>query len=422
MGYTMRIAIVHDWLYVLGGAEKVLKSMLACYPSADVFCLFDVLSDDDRAEIGFTKATTSFLQRAPSIRKHHRLYLPLMPIAIEQLDLRGYDVIISSSYAVAKGVLTGPDQLHIAYVHSPMRYAWDLQHQYLAESRLQSGIKSWLARAMLYRMRLWDTRTAHGVNAYLANSEFIARRIRKVYGRAATVIYPPVAIPAVPTIPSSNRKRFFLTASRLVPYKNMGSIVEAFRYLPNETLVVAGSGPERQRLQALAGPNVSFAGFVPDDHLRRLMRDAEAFIFAAEEDFGITPVEVQAEGTPVIGLGKGGLRETVVTTGPSPTGLFFDLPDPRLIADAVIKYINDSERFTAAACIRNAARFSETRFRTVFSHFVDREYLAFSRQISTEVADARAALDIIADPSGPGAGTLSDSPRRLKHQFEQTAL
>ena len=151
----MRIAIVHDWLYVLGGAEKVLKSMLSCFPSADVFCLFDTLSPEERASIGYEQATTSFLQRMPAIRKRHRMYLPLMPLAIEQLDMSGYDVVISSSYAVAKGVLTGPDQLHIAYVHSPIRYAWDLQHQYLKESGLSHGIKSWLARAMLHRIRLW---------------------------------------------------------------------------------------------------------------------------------------------------------------------------------------------------------------------------------------------------------------------------
>src|SRR5271157_5712814 len=179
----MRIAIVHDWLYVLGGAEKVLKGMLACFPSADLFCLFDILSEEDRARIGYQRATTSILQRMPGIRKRHRMYLPLMPLAIEQLDLSAYDVIISSSYAVAKGVLTGPDQLHVAYVHSPMRYAWDLQHQYLSESGLEHGVKSWLARAMLQQMRLWDSRTAHGVDAYIANSHFVARRIRKTYGR-----------------------------------------------------------------------------------------------------------------------------------------------------------------------------------------------------------------------------------------------
>lgn len=364
-----------------------------------------------------------FMRHAPGIRKRHRMYLPLMPLAIEQLDLRGYQIVISSSYAVAKGVLTGPDQLHIAYVHSPMRYAWDLQHQYLEESRLQHGLKSWLARAMLYRMRLWDTRTAHGVDAYLANSEFISRRIRKVYGRKATVIYPPVALPAVSTIPSTTRKRYFMTASRLVPYKNVGAIVEAFRHLPDEELIVAGSGPERKRLEALAGPNVRFAGFIPDDQLRELMRDAQAFIFAAEEDFGITPVEVQAEGTPVIGLGKGGLRETVITTGPNPTGLFFDLPLPRLIADAVVQFNRTSKRFTAEACIRNANRFSEAKFKAAFSDFVEREYSAFKRQISNDPADTPSVFETINNIATSVAGIMPEPEERLKvNHYEQTAL
>ena len=386
----MRIAIVHDWLYVLGGAEKVLKSMLSCFPSADVFCLFDTLSPEDRASIGFDHATTSFLQRMPGIRKRHRAYLPLMPLAIEQLDMSGYDVVISSSYAVAKGVLTGPDQLHISYVHSPIRYAWDLQHQYLREAGLTRGLKSWLARAILHRIRMWDTRTANGVDAYLANSAFVARRIRKAYGRTAVVIHPPVTVPAALTPVAPDRERFFLTASRLVPYKNIRPIVEAFRHLPDEKLVVAGSGPEGEKLKALAGPNVSFVGFVPDATLYQLMRDAEAFIFAAEEDFGMVPVEVQGQGTPVIGLRRGGLRETVVEAGPTPTGLFFDTPEPEAIADAVQRFNQDRHRFTRTACHRNAERFSEAHFDAQFTAFVEREYSVFKHRMNMGYAEATA--------------------------------
>ena len=176
------MAIVHDWLYTLGGAEKVLRSILRCFPQADLFCLFDVLSEADRRRIGYEHATTSFLQRMPGIARNHRRYLPLMPLAIEQIDLCGYDLVISSSFAVAKGVLTGPDQLHISYVYSPMRYAWDLQHQYLQESRLDRGLKSGLARLLLHRMRIWDARTTSGVDQYMTVSNFVARRIRKLYG------------------------------------------------------------------------------------------------------------------------------------------------------------------------------------------------------------------------------------------------
>ena len=217
-----------------------------------------------------------------------------MPLAIEQIDLSRYDLVISSSYAVAKGVLTGPDQLHIAYVHSPMRYAWDLQHRYLAEARLERGLKSALARLLLHRMRIWDSRTANGVDDYLANSHFVARRVRKAYGRDARVIHPPVDV--APVLPSRERNGHFLTASRLVPYKNVRAVVEAFRELPNERLIVAGDGPEFEHIRAIAGPNVTMAGFVSDAALRELMGTACAFIFAAEEDFGIVPLEAQGEG------------------------------------------------------------------------------------------------------------------------------
>ena len=367
----MRVAVVHDWLYVLGGAERVLRSILRCYPNADLFTLFDVLPPESRAWIGYERSHTSFLARAPGIAKRHRQYLPLMPLAIEQLDLSGYDLVISSSYAVAKGVLTGPDQVHVAYVHSPMRYAWDLQHQYLRESGLTRGIKSLLARVLLHRMRVWDSRTAHGVDAYIANSAFIARRVRKAYGRDAAVIYPPVDVPA--TLPVWQKGGHFLVASRLVAYKNVRAVVEAFAHLPDQTLIVAGAGPEADRLKAIAGPNVSFAGFVSDAELRRLMGTARAFVFAAEEDFGIVPVEAQGEGTPVLALGRGGLRETVVTEGPGRTGLFFDRAEPAAIADCVNAFIAQESEFMPASCHAQALRFAAARFEDSFRAFTNAE-------------------------------------------------
>ncbi len=367
----VRVAVVHDWLYVLGGAERVLRSILRCYPDADLFTLFDVLPPESRAWIGYEHSHTSFLARAPGIAKRHRQYLPLMPLAIEQLDLSQYDLVISSSYAVAKGVLTGPDQVHVAYVHSPMRYAWDLQHQYLREGKLTQGLKSMLARVLLHRMRVWDSRTAHGVDAYVANSAFIARRIRKAYGRDAVVIHPPVDVPA--TLPAWDKANHFLVASRLVPYKNVRAVVEAFALLPGQTLIVAGSGPEEARLRAIAGPNVSFAGFVSDAELRRLMGTARAFVFAAEEDFGIVPVEAQGEGTPVLALGRGGLRETVVTDGPGRTGMFFDEAEPNAIAACVRAFIDQESEFMPAACHTQALRFAAPRFEAAFRAFADAE-------------------------------------------------
>ena len=286
----MRVAIVHDWLYVLGGAERVLKELLACYPGADVFTLFDVLSDEDRAAIGFEKSRTSFLQRIPRIGKIHRALLPLMPLAIEQFDFSGYDLVISSSCAVAKGVITGPDQVHVAYVHSPMRYAWDLQHQYLSGS---GRLKQLFARLLLHRIRTWDAISGLRPDAIVANSAYVARRIRKAFGRGAEVIHPPVD--AAPKAAGTPRQGYFLAAGRLVGYKNTRAIIEAFKLLPDEKLVVAGSGPEAGSLRAIAGPNVTFKGSVGDGEMRGLMAGAGALIFAAEEDFGIVPVEAQAD-------------------------------------------------------------------------------------------------------------------------------
>lgn len=367
-GRDVRVAVVHDWLYVYGGAERVLQAILRSLPGADLFTLFDVMSPADRRRVGFESARTSFLQRMPYIRTRHRSYLPLMPLAIEQLDLGAYDLIVSSSYAVAKGVLTGPDQLHLAYVHSPMRYAWDLQHRYLDESGLAKGVKSALARVLLHRMRLWDCRTAHGVDAYAANSHFIARRVRKAYGREAEVIHPPVAMPA--SLPQMARGGYFLTASRLVPYKNVRAVVEAFAALPDQRLVVVGSGPELPRLRRLAGPNVEFRGFVPDAELAELTAGACAFVYAAEEDFGIVLVEAQACGTPVIALGRGGAREIVVADGPARTGLFFDAPEPADIVQAIRGFLLRPGAFRADDCHANALRFGEARFDQAFRSFV----------------------------------------------------
>jgi glycosyltransferase involved in cell wall biosynthesis len=374
----VRVAIVHDWLYVVGGAERVLREILQCYPNADVFTLFDVLSPSDRAKIGFERAHTSFLQSMPFIRNRHRSYLPLMPIAIEQFDLSKYDLVLSSSYAVAKGVLTGPDQVHIAYVHSPMRYAWDLQHSYLRESGCASGIKGVIARMLLHRMRMWDTRTANGPDAIIANSAFVARRIRRVYGRSAQIIHPPVTIARQKAdVP---RGSHFLAASRLVPYKNIEAVVRAFRLLPDLQLVVAGDGPEANRLKALASPNVSFVGFVSDEELRHLMATARAFVFAAEEDFGIILVEALSEGTPVLALGRGGAREIIDTSLPQRSGMFFFNPAPDDIANSVRAFVAQEHTFSRLVCRARANRFSAERFRAEFTAFVDRELESNRRQ------------------------------------------
>lgn len=364
----MRVAIIHDWLYVLGGAERVLADILRCYPDADVFTLFNALSEDDQKKIGIRTVKTSYLQRFPRIAKVHRYLLPLMPLAIEQFDLSEYDLVISSSYAVAKGVLTGPNQVHVSYVHSPMRYAWDLQHEYLRQSNMARGLKSALVRSLLGRMRLWDVRTAHGPDLMLANSAFVARRIKKIYGREAPVLNPPVEI-------LGRREKqgvgdYFFAASRLVPYKNIHLIVEAITRAPDLKLVVAGTGPEEARLRAIAGPNVEFKGFVSDAEMRDLMAGARAFIFAAEEDFGIVPVEAQAEGTPVLAYGRGGALETVVGHGPGRTGLFFEEPTPEAILACVRRFVADEASFDWQVCRAHAERFSSARFRDALERHV----------------------------------------------------
>jgi glycosyltransferase involved in cell wall biosynthesis len=380
-GANPRVAIVHDWLYTVGGAERVLSALIRSFPGATVYALFDTMTERDRVAIGHSSTHTSFLQNMPGIARWHRLYLPLMPLAVEQFDLSEYDLIISSSHAVAKGVLTGPDQLHISYIHSPMRYAWDLQHHYLREAGLTKGVRSWIVRLLLHRLRMWDSRTAFGVDGWIANSQFVARRIQKIYGQKAVVIPPPVKVPSHP--PDVRKREHFLVASRLVVQKNVRSIVQAFTALPSEKLVVVGDGPERRKLQELASSNVEFRGHAPDLELRNLMRGARAFIFAAEEDFGIAPVEAQGEGTPVIALGRGGARETIVTTGATPTGLFFSRPEPAEIAAAVTSFLRNEKDYSSYQCWRNAVRFSEERFISDLAGHVRQEMTSFRERMHT---------------------------------------
>lgn len=383
----MRIAIVHDWLVTYAGAERVLEQMLRCYPEADLFSLVDFLPAGKRDFILNKPVTTSFIQRMPRARKKYRGYLALMPLAVEQFDLTGYDLVLSSSHAVAKGVLTGPDQLHLSYVHSPIRYAWDLQHQYLRETGLERGIKGWVAKAVLHYVRLWDTRTANGVDTFIANSGYIGRRIRKVYGRESAVIYPPVDVADFPL--HRDKEDFYVTASRMVPYKKMDLIVEAFSAMPDKRLVMIGDGPDFAKIKAKAGPNVQLLGFAGQEILRDHLQRARAFVFAAEEDFGITPLEAQACGTPVIAFGKGGSLETIVplpeaecaASATAPTGVFFYEQSIAAIIAAVERFEGAGTAITPEACRENALRFAPEHFRTEFTAFVEREWAAFSRQI-----------------------------------------
>lgn len=360
----MKAAIVHEWLTQYVGSERVLEQLLALLPEAELFAVADFLPENERAFLHGRRPHTTWIQSLPFARTRYRSYLPLMPLAVEQLDVSGFDLVLSSSHAVAKGVLTGPDQVHVCYCHSPMRYAWDLQHQYLRESGLNRGVRAASARALLHYLRLWDTRTANGVDHFIANSSYIAGRIRKAYGREAVVIPPPVDTDFF-TPADSPRGNFFVAASRFVPYKRMDLIIRAFSRRPELRLVVIGDGPAWKDCRKAAGPNVELLGQRPAHELREALRGALAFIFAAEEDFGILPVEAQACGTPVIAFGRGGALETVI---PGETGLLFPEQTEEALLDAVGRF--QTMRFSPAAIRRRAESFGVAAFRTRMAEYL----------------------------------------------------
>ncbi|WP_158921443.1 glycosyltransferase family 4 protein [Acidisphaera sp. S103] len=373
----MKIAFVHEWLTTYAGSEKVLEIMLSEFPEADVFCLIDYLPAEHRVGSFNRPFKTSYMQKIPFVSKIYRYLLPLMPFAIEQFDLSSYDIIISNCHAVAKGVITGPDQVHICYCYSPMRYAWDLQAQYLTESGIQYGVRSLIARWLLHRIRGWDHRAAQNVDHFIACSAYIGRRIKKAYHRQSTVIYPNVAVDDF--VVDGPRANFYMTSSRMVPYKKMHLIVEAFSKMPDRQLVVIGTGPQFSRCKALAGPNVKLLGYQPYATLLWHMQRARAFIFAAEEDFGITPVEAQACGTPVLAFGKGGAAETVVDRV---TGLLFHEQSAAAIQRVVQDFEAIEDSFDPQIIRENALRFSTERFRSEFKQYVYARWREHKRNIA----------------------------------------
>jgi glycosyltransferase involved in cell wall biosynthesis len=367
---NLNIAFIHDWLVERGGAENVLEAMLELYPSAPVFTVVCNPSGACHTICEGREIHQTFISKLPGAKRGYRNYLALMPLAIEQLDLSAYDMIVSNSYAVAKGVITGPDQVHVAMIHSPIRYAWDLQNQYLAEARLTRGLKSLIARLILHYIRIWDTRTATSIDYLLGNSKHIVRRIEKVYRRQAEVLYPPVDVEHF--TPGDSKDDFYLTASRLVPYKRIDLIVEAFTQMPEKRLVVIGDGPDYRKIQRKAGANIALRGYQPKETLKEAMQRARGFVFAAEEDFGIVPVEAQACGTPVIAYGKGGALETVLD---GQTGIFFDKQTPQSLALAVQKF-EQLPPFNQKTLRQNAERFSKQRFQREFQSFIEKAWQA----------------------------------------------
>ncbi|CAL7960986.1 Glycosyltransferase family 4 protein [Gammaproteobacteria bacterium] len=370
----MKIAIIHDWLSVYAGAERILEQLLICYPDADLFSVVDFFDNGLRKKHFLNKkATTSFIQKLPFARKKYYLYLPLMPLAIEQFDLTSYDLIISVSHAVAKGVITGPDQLHISYICSPMRYIWDLQHQYLREANIGRGVRSWIMRSIFHKIRLWDLRTVNSVDHFASISYFIDRRIQKFYHRDSTVIYPPVDVDAFSL--AANKEDFYLTASRMMPYKKIDIIVEAFSKFPDKKLVVIGDGYAMGKIRKLAKKNVELMGFQPFPVLRNYMQKAKAFIFAAEEDFGIAPLEAQACGTPVIAYGRGGTLETIRDLdSEKPTGMFFHEQSVESLCNAIVSFEENAKLFKPENCRSNALRFAPDNFRKQFKKLIEMQW------------------------------------------------
>lgn len=377
----LRVAVVHDFLYTYAGAERVLGEILQVLPQADVFSLFDFLPEEERGFLKGKQVRTSFLQNLPLVKSRHRYFLPLMPLAIENLDVSAYDLVISSSHLAAKGVITSPHQLHICYCHSPARFAWDQQQQYLEQSGLTRGIKGFLARVLLHYIRGWDVRSAGGVDIFLANSQFVRHRIEKFYRRDATPVSPPVDLAGFPL--HAAKEDFYLTASRLVPYKRIDVIVEAFSRMPARRLLVIGDGPEMPKLRRLAGGNVTLLGRQPQQALVDHMQRARAFVFAAEEDFGISPVEAQACGTPVIAFGRGGVTETVL---PGETGVFFPRQEPEALIAAVAAF--EGRTWDAPTIRRQAENFSREAFGRAFRHEVETGWARFRNRRGSACAGA----------------------------------
>jgi glycosyltransferase involved in cell wall biosynthesis len=349
-----KIAIVHDWLIDYAGAERVLQSMIECYPQADLFALVDFMAEKDRGFLRGKPVTTSFIQRLPFAKSAFRHYLLLMPIAIEQFDLSHYDIVLSSSHAFAKSVITGPEQTHIAYIHTPMRYIWGMQADYRSQSKLKNSLIAYL----FHKLRLWDQGTAPRVDHYLANSHYIKKRIQKVYARTAEVIYPPVDIANIPL--QTEKQNYYVAASRLVEYKKIHPIIEAFQALPQQQLKIIGSGKEYSRLQKMiAGhPNIELQPYQSHATTLAHIQAAKAYLYMAREDFGITLVEAQACGTPVIAFAGGGALETIID---GQTGYFFDQQTPQALTQAI-------QRFEQASALdphqirQNALRFDRQNF------------------------------------------------------------
>ena len=383
---ALRVALVHDWLTTCGGAERVLAELLVLFPQAHIFTLFGSTRHLPERAPSPQAFTTSWMQSVPGIQSHYRALAPVMPYAVESLDLRGFDLIISSSWAFAHGILKHKGSKHVAYVHSPMRWAWDMENEYLEQSGLSqvSGvgrILSAVARQQLRSLRAWDRAAGGRPDILVANSAFVQARIRNCWQRESEVIYPPVATPVIPlegTAPAPEHTlqppRPYLSLSRLVAYKRVDAWIEAFRAMPSRRLIIAGDGPERPRLERGAPKNVEFLGWVSEGQAQQLFRDARGYLQASKEDFGISVVEAQANGLPVLAYGVGGAQETVRDAArvdeQRPSGLLVQSLEPSALVQAVETF--ERIPFRPEDCRANAEQFSLDRFQASVRRLVER--------------------------------------------------
>jgi glycosyltransferase involved in cell wall biosynthesis len=358
----VKLAIVHDWLNQIGGAEGVLETLMDVYPGTPLYTSIywrEKMPDAYRA----WDIRTSFLDRWPLVKRKHQAFLPFYPLAFESFDLSEYDLVISNKSGFCHGVITQPETLHICYCLTPTRYVWDYPN-YVRRERL-GRLPQMMLPPLLAQLRTWDRLAADRVDAFVAISETVRQRIAKHYRRDSAVIYPPVDTDCFE--PSATQEDYYLVVSRLVPYKRIDLAVQAFNSL-GKPLVVIGDGRNRKALEAMAGPNITLLGRVPFEKVRDAMARCRAFIFPGVEDFGMTPVEAQAAGRPVIAFAGGGALETVI---PGETGVLFDEPTAESLAQAVRDF--EEAHFDTATLRRNAERFSAETFRHQFTDFVERK-------------------------------------------------
>lgn len=369
-----KIAVIHDWLVTYGGAERVLSQILECYPQAELFCTIEGLPDSIRNKYP-GKITTTFIQNLPFSKKLYWYYSPLMPVAIEQLDLFEYDIILSCCHGFAKGVICHPHQLHVSYIHSPARFIWDLQFDYFKNFSFKNGLKRKLASYAFHRMRIWDVRTSNSVDTMIANSKFVRRRILKCYRRDSEMIYP--GIDTTRFAFCDNKQDYFLAGSFMNPFKRLDLIVNAFNRTPEHKLLLFGSGPQEKYLKKIAGRNIIFLGKVPDETLVSLMQKAKAFVFAATEDFGMIMAEAQSCGTPVIAYNRGGASEIVINIdykSKKPTGILYNQLSVGSLLDAIGQFEMCSKEIIPSNCRDNALRFDVSNFKKKYTDIVGNEW------------------------------------------------